>query len=74
MQRERGRRGGAENEGDGEEVRGRGTGEWMCSHYTLCSFNFFKGPNPADTSSIHAEVLQPSPSHPRLRINKASTI
>lgn len=34
--------GGAEGETDGEEVRAAGTREWMCSHYTLCSFNFFK--------------------------------
>jgi len=38
-------------EGKGEEGMAKRyatrTREWMCSHYTLCSFNFFKEPNPA---------------------------
>lgn len=41
--------------------------EWMCSHYTLCSFNFFKELLfPRDTSSLRSSL--------GFRINKASTI
>lgn len=43
----RGEDGEAEGKEDGEETRDGDQGEWMCSHYTLCSFNFFKGPYPA---------------------------